>query len=298
MWQSLPQRDRENTRCAGDTSRCAQVPARCAPSKTQGWCVPPDPPRCGRAPSRCAQGSPDVAEIHPYELDTPRCFKALPDVNENTQMCWRRLQLVLGAPRCAGALLKTREGATRCAWDPPSCARPFPDVPEIPSGCVRAPTVVSGTPPRCAWDPSQIFLDPQMCLGTPQILGRGWDLGYPHHDPVPPRAGPGPVTPRTCPQVGTSLPQADGGELPPPFPSRNHPAAIPCRMRTPGGMKGWQGGGRGQCPRSQLATAATSKASGAATAAGVPRGGFEGPFMGAIRIYSPSRALGGGQRPP
>lgn len=59
-------------------------------------------------------------------------------------------------------------------------------MPGSPPRCPRAP-------PRCPWDPSQMFLDPQMCPsspqmcsepapdapGSPQILGRGWDLGFP-----------------------------------------------------------------------------------------------------------------------
>lgn len=190
-------------------------------------------------------------------------------------------------------------------------ARVPPDVPGIPPAvpgpsqmCQKSPQDASGHPRWCLGPlpdvlgiPPRYFWTPRCAWEPPRFWGGGGIWGIPtttrcHHGLG--RAGdPQDVSP------GGHIPAPGGrGELPPPFPSRNHPAAIPCRMRTPGGMKGWQGGGRGQCPRSQLATAATSKASGAVTAAGVPRGGFEGPFMGAIRIYSPSRALGGGQRPP
>lgn len=198
------------------------------------------------------------------------CWSPPQDARGCHQMCLGSPQLCQALPRCARNPLRMRQGTHGGVWDPSQmCLGSLPDI--------SGPPDVPGNPPD---------------------FGEGVGSGV-----SPPRPGAttgwaGPGDPQDV-SPGGHIPAPGGrGELPPPFPSRNHPAAIPCRMRTPGGMKGWQGGGRGQCPRSQLATAATSKASGAATAAGVPRGGFEGPFMGAIRIYSPSRALGGGQRPP
>lgn len=99
-----PQCARKTPRCAGETARCAWMPSRCAReppdaiesplNHSRQVMPPPPPPICQSTPPnvsgttpRCAPVSPDVPEIHPYELKIP------PNVLKHSQTC-------LGAHRC------------------------------------------------------------------------------------------------------------------------------------------------------------------------------------------------------
>lgn len=122
-------------------------------------------------------------------------------------MCLGSPQLCQALPRCARNPLRMRQGTHGGVWDPSQmCLGSLPDI--------SGPPDVPGNPPD---------------------FGEGVGSGV-----SPPRPGAttgwaGPVTPRTCPQVGTSLPQADGGSSLPLFPAGTIRPQFPAGCEPPAG---------------------------------------------------------------